>query len=351
MLEFTISGKEYFDDLPRPVVLYGAKIEYCNEAARSLFSELGLHLAPGAAVPPQLPSPEQAPGALTLELSGRRWTAVLRRLAAGTLCELRPDHAQSQETLDQLQRLSLQLKLRLSRTALSVERLQAELSELEQLRSAAPVARVNRSLHQLLRLSDHLDLYTRSDEELSDLYPAQALDLNALCEELSASLTPLTGQMGRQFQYEAATEPLWVQANGDLLRRLLYNLTANALAAGGALRLRLRKRDTSALLTLTDTGSGIPPAQLQELFSLEREGSGFALGLPLCRRLIQLFGGQLMLTSDESGTVVSVSLPLHPSDELTLRSPLFYPEAGFNLLLTELSDVLPGEVFVQEDVF
>lgn len=352
MLEFTVSGREYFDDLPQPVVVYGLTIEYCNPAARSLFSALGISLDPGGPVPPQLPPPGCAPCALTLELNRRLWSAQLRRLDAGVLCQLSPIREEGQETLDQLRRLSLQLRLRLSRTALSVERLQAELSELEQLRSAAPVARVNRSFHQLLRLSDHLDLYTRSDEELSDLYPASALNLNELCGELSASLTTLAGQQGHRFRYEEPSEELCVRSNPELLRRLLYNLIANALGAGGDLHLRLRRGGESALLTLTDTGGGIEPARLAELFTLDRETErgDFALGLPLSRRIVQLYGGQLMLSSDETGTTASLSLPLC-GEELSLHAPLPAPEPGYSLLLTELSDVLDEDAFAQEDVF
>ena len=352
MLDFTLSGRTYFDDLPQPVLLYGERIEYCNAAARSLFALIGTPVETGQPRPEQLPPPEQSPCALTLQLDGRSWSVTLRRMDHLALCQLSPLREEGDAELERLHQLSLQLRLRLSLTAMSVERLQSELSELEQLRSWEPVARVNRNLHRLLRLSDHLDLYSRTAEELTDLYPVSALDLNAFCRELERKMVPLAERLGRRFVFENCESTLHVQANEQLLHRLLYNLISNALSAGGDLRLRLRKGPEAALLTLSDTGKGISPARLQSLFSLEQDGTGegFALGMALCRRFVQLYGGQLMVAPTEQGTTVSLSLPLYRGGS-TLRDSRRRPEPGYDLLLTELSDILPDGLFGQDEVF
>jgi signal transduction histidine kinase len=352
MLDFTLSGRTYFDDLPQPVLLYGERIEYCNAAARSLFALIGAPVEPGQPRPEQLPPPEQAPCTLTLQLDSRAWSLTLRKMDALALCQLTPLREESAAELEPLHRLSLQLRLRLSLTALSVERLQSELSELEQLRSWEPVAKVNRNLHRLLRLSDHLDLYTRTPQELTDLYPAAALDLNAFCRELEDKIAPLAKQLGHPFVFEDCERSLHVQVNDQLLQRLLYNLISNALNAGGSLRLRLREGQEAAVLTLSDTGKGISPARLQSLFSLEQDGTGegFALGMALCRRIVQLYGGQLMVAPAEQGTTVSLSLPLYKGGS-TLRNSRRRPEPGYDLLLTELSDILPDGLFGQDEVF
>jgi shikimate dehydrogenase len=162
----------------------------------------------------------------------------------------------------------------------------------------------------------------------------------------------LAERLGRRFVFENCESTLHVQANEQLLHRLLYNLISNALSAGGDLRLRLRKGPEAALLTLSDTGKGISPARLQSLFSLEQDGTGegFALGMALCRRFVQLYGGQLMVAPTEQGTTVSLSLPLYRGGS-TLRDSRRRPEPGYDLLLTELSDILPDGLFGQDEVF
>ena len=352
MLDFTLSGRAYFDDLPQPVLLYGERIEYCNAAARSLFALIGASVEPGQPRPEQLPPPEQAPCALTLQLDGRSWSVTLRRLDDLALCQLTSLREGGDAELAQLRRLSLQLRLRLSITNLSVERLEETLSDLERLRIWEPVATVNRNLHRLLRLSDHLDLYTRTDEELMDICRPAALELNSFCQELDRKVAPLAEQLGRRFTFEDCESTLHVRVNDQLLHRLLYNLISNALNAGGDLHLRLREGPDTALLTLSDTGKGISPARLQSLFSLEQDGTGegFALGMALCRRIVQLYGGQLMVAPAEQGTTVSLSLPLYRGGS-TLRDSHRRPEPGYDLLLTELSDVLPDGLFGQDEVF
>lgn len=348
MLDFTLSGKDYFDSLPQPVLLYGATIEYCNGAAQALFSGLGIPLEAGAPVPEPLPPAEQGPCALTVRLSSRSWAAVLRPLEGRTLCQLSPLPEETE--LEPLRHLAGELRTRFSNTALWLEQLQKELSELEQQRSREKVSSLNRSFHQLLRLMDHLDLYTRSEAELSTLYPSATVDLVSLCEEVSASVGPLTRQMGRQFSLECAPEPCLVQANRKLLFRLLCNLISNALEAGGDLNLRLTKQGDRALLTLRDTGGGIAPSVLSALFSPEQKEGRLTLGLSLCRRIAEFSGGQIMAVGGEADTAVSLSLPLCPEDE-TLHAEHMSVENGYSILLTELSDVLPPELYYVDDVF
>lgn len=350
MLDFTLSGKEYFNTLPQPVLLYGNTIEYCNDAARSLFAALGVRLEAGGPVPEELSTVGTAPCTVTLRLNERSWQAVLRPLDGKVLCQLAPVREEGDEAVEQLHRLSLQLRLQLSNAALSLERLQWELSELEQRRSGELVARVNRNFHQLLRLTDHLDLYTRSNGELMDLYPTSPLNLADLCGEVSASVEQAARQMGQRFTLECEPDSCPVLANSDLLCRVLLNLLSNALHSGGDLSLRLRERGDCALLTLRNSGAGLDLSLLPTLFAPEQREQGFALGLPLCRRIVQLYGGQLMVAPDKDGTTVSLSLPLCRNEQ-GLRESHVPMESGYNLLLTELSDVLPDAMFGQDDVF
>ena len=361
MLDFNLSGRNYFDALPQPVLLYGTTIEYCNDAARDVLEQLGADVEEGAPVPELLPPAEQCPCVVTL--TGGVWQASLHPLEGLALCQL-SRLSSAGELPEQVRMLARGLRQQLSNTALSLEQLQWELSELEQRRSRASIASLNRYFHQLLRLTDHLDLYTRTAEELAILYPARPVALHDFCVRLHLEVEPLVRQLGRRFELDLDPGPLYAQVNPELLYRICCNLISNALHAGGDLRLQLRLKPscTEAVLTLSDNAGGIDPKRLSTLFLPENqtELGGLALGVPLSARLSRLYpGASLLFAAKEHGSSVSLSLPLCLDEQGRPLSGLREdPEArrpgvenGFNLLLTELSDVLPGSMYTQDDVF
>ncbi|NYE93853.1 sensor histidine kinase regulating citrate/malate metabolism [Psychromicrobium silvestre] len=81
------------------------------------------------------------------------------------------------------------------------------------------------------------------------------------------------------------------------------------------IRLELRKENTEALLKVSDNGPGIGLADTSVIFqrgfsTKEADETGRGIGLALVRQSVQRLGGQLTVTSEESGTVFSVRLPL-----------------------------------------
>ena len=118
-------------------------------------------------------------------------------------------------------------------------------------------------------------------------------------------------------------------------------------------RTRTRGR---ALLTVWDSGGGLQESDLSRLFgggpkSLDpREGLG--LGLDAVRRAARLHGGVVMVEGrPEEGLRCVVSLPIRaPEGESTLRTPRADYSGGFSPVLVELSDVLPLELFLPEEL-
>ncbi|MFE4212317.1 ATP-binding protein [Streptomyces sp. NPDC056844] len=109
-----------------------------------------------------------------------------------------------------------------------------------------------------------------------------------------------------------------------MLARILRNLLSNALkfTPAGTVRLDVTREDGPegghVVFTVSDTGIGIPEEEQQQIFEEfyqvrgphQRGRSGTGLGLPYARRLTELLGGSLSLTSSPgSGTVVTVRLP------------------------------------------
>jgi signal transduction histidine kinase len=107
------------------------------------------------------------------------------------------------------------------------------------------------------------------------------------------------------------------------LEQILHNLIQNALqhTESGTITLEAELRDQQILLTVRDTGQGIAPHKLAQLFSPfhqvseidTRATGGLGLGLAISNELIQLMGGRLELQSKEGvGTTAVLWLPLCP---------------------------------------
>ena len=109
-----------------------------------------------------------------------------------------------------------------------------------------------------------------------------------------------------------------IVADATLVRQLLVIILDNALKftpAGGHVRLDVSARNGAAAVTVTDTGIGIPPAQLPHVFerfyrgdAARRESDGAGLGLAIARWIADLHGARIDLSSQPGeGTRVVVT--------------------------------------------
>lgn len=126
-----------------------------------------------------------------------------------------------------------------------------------------------------------------------------------------------------QVAQELAADTPAIYANRQKLRQVFLNLLTNAsdaMSQGGTLTLRARRVATkndepAVLLEFSDTGAGIPPADLDKVmepfFTTKEEGKGTGLGLAICRRIVQEHNGSIQISSEQGkGTTVRVLLPV-----------------------------------------
>jgi two-component system sensor histidine kinase/response regulator len=107
-----------------------------------------------------------------------------------------------------------------------------------------------------------------------------------------------------------------VSADPELLRQVFLNLFINAsdaMPSGGTLTLRARG-GPGLVLEIADTGIGIAAADLprvmETFFTTKPPGKGTGLGLPICRRIVEAWGGTIAIESEPgSGTTVRIVLP------------------------------------------
>ncbi|MDJ0734339.1 MAG: ATP-binding protein [Nostocaceae cyanobacterium] len=128
---------------------------------------------------------------------------------------------------------------------------------------------------------------------------------------------------GINFIIECEVERVW--ADEDKLRQVLINLLSNAFkfTSQGEVRLRVVRQNHSDCpmveFSVADTGIGIDPSKQELLFeafvqedgSIRRRYGGTGLGLTICKRLVELMGGQIWLQSQgkDQGTTVTFILP------------------------------------------
>jgi two-component system sensor histidine kinase VicK len=112
-------------------------------------------------------------------------------------------------------------------------------------------------------------------------------------------------------------------AKGDptLLRQVMIGLLTNAFKntpAPGAVTVRGRRDgETEVVMEVTDTGTGIPPEEIERVFERfyrrteSRQQEGFGLGLAIARRMVDVMGGQIGATSERgAGSTFWVRLPV-----------------------------------------
>jgi hypothetical protein len=151
---------------------------------------------------------------------------------------------------------------------------------------------------------------------------------------------------------EIETNEPWMMGDPDRLQQIVWNLLSNAVKftdSGGHVSLRLARRDAMLELCVEDTGRGISPDFLPQMFerfrqadaSSSRRNGGLGLGLSLVRQLVELHGGQVKALSEVGvGSQFFISFPgrteLSMADaDPDLQASLDVPLDGVRVLLVE----------------
>ena len=166
------------------------------------------------------------------------------------------------------------------------------------------------------------DLLDTAKAEAGQLQADPAVvQLPALLGRLRALLRPMTEDGPVSLVVDAGEAPAELLTDEIALTAILRNLLSNSLkyTDEGEVTLTVRAGPRYVEFVVADTGIGIPADQIEHIFEeffqvagVRRGGTG--LGLPYARRLTELLGGQLGLTSQPGrGTTVTLRLPHGPA--------------------------------------
>ena len=278
------------------------------------------------------------PGLISVVRHGRPdWTADERRLLAAVAREI--DHVVRQQRLhDRQARLITELRalderkdafvatvtheLRtpltsiLGYTEMLADGDGGDLSPLQQ----RGVTAILRNAHRLQGTVADLLLLDRANNAVGA--ETARVDLAEVAAGLHAEFEPLA--RGRELTLTGEAEQVWVDGDARQLERALRNLLDNALkftGTGGTVHYRLRTQGSAAVLTVTDTGIGIPEADLAGLFTpfhraanaMDQAVQGSGLGLAIVRNIVTEHGGTVTAGSRVGrGSTFTVILPAVP---------------------------------------
>jgi signal transduction histidine kinase len=180
---------------------------------------------------------------------------------------------------------------------------------------------IKKNSDRLLGLvNDLLDL-SRMEAGKLDLHRA-SLDLTRLIPEVVGSLRPLIDAKRQRLELDLGEALPAVWADQDRVTQILTNLISNAhkyTLAEGNITVAARQDDGFVRVDVSDTGIGLSPEDQARLFTKffrahERSpqaGGGTGLGLVICRLLVELHGGRIMVSSTPGqGSTFSFSLPV-----------------------------------------
>lgn len=206
--------------------------------------------------------------------------------------------------------------------------LSEEMAEYAQSRHLVDVERISFSGHHLLSLINNILDIAKIESGKMEIFKEE-LEIIDLCEEMRIIFEPLSMKNSNTFNINVSNNLGIVNLDKTKVKQILINLLSNAnkFTKNGTLILDVDKteqNDTQWLkIVITDTGIGMSEEQLDKIFmefdqgdvSTASQYGGTGLGLPICRYMCQLLGGEIAVQSElGAGSRFTVLIPLTEND-------------------------------------
>jgi PAS domain S-box-containing protein len=170
---------------------------------------------------------------------------------------------------------------------------------------------MDRQVRHLVRLVDDLLDISRITSNRLELR-RERVDLGSVLQHAIEGSRAQLDEAGHQLQVSLPPEPVSLDADPTRLSQVFSNLLTNAARytePGGSIRLFVTLEPETAVITVQDTGIGIPAEKLPRVFDMftqvnpafQASRSGLGIGLSLVKRLVELHGGSVTAASEGAG--------------------------------------------------
>jgi signal transduction histidine kinase len=191
------------------------------------------------------------------------------------------------------------------------------------------VKRILRSVERANRLIEDLLDVTRIEAGALGL-PCNVLAVKPVLVDLLGSQRLAASAASIELQLQMDDELPEIRADRERLLQVLENLIGNATKftpKGGRITIAAAKQLGAVLFSVADTGDGIPPESLPHVFDrfwqakrAERRGAG--LGLPICKGIVEGYGGRLWVESTLGrGSTFYFTIPTAGRTEASCHEP------------------------------
>lgn len=201
-------------------------------------------------------------------------------------------------------------------------------------RNQEQIEMIRSNSQRLLSLIDNLlDLIRLESNNLQ--VESKELSLNAMLDGLVGSIRPTAIRHHLKITYNDSEEILIVNGEHEKLETVFLNLLYNAIKFTldeGSIDVSLKKQNTTALISVKDSGIGIPEEDLPYIFDrfwkkdVGRQNKGTGIGLSLVKEIVEKHQGQVSVeSSPNKGSTFTIELPIQETRVREKKSTLSPP--------------------------
>ncbi|ABR34593.1 sensor histidine kinase [Clostridium beijerinckii] len=211
---------------------------------------------------------------------------------------------------------------------------------------------MKQNCYRLLRLVNNLIDITKIDAEYFKL-SLKNENIISTIEDITLSVTDYAKNKGLDIIFDTNVEEKLMACDADKIERIMLNLLSNAIkftSSGGSIFVNILDKDSSIIVSVRDTGVGIPKdkqlsifkrfVQVDKSLSRKREGSG--IGLSLVKSLVELHNGTIKINSEYGkGSEFIIELPVKvlPESENVTSDEDLAKESNIQRIKIEFSDI------------
>lgn len=252
---------------------------------------------------------------------------ILAFAVSGRIRTLRREKEAAEERIGFFTGISHELRTPLTNLQLPLERI-IRGDEGEKISSENSIFRqMYRQTKRLHRHVDNMLTISRFESSVMKLKPEQ-LDPVRLCREYMSEFRSAAEKKGVELRFlDSIGEGTRIRGDLRLFESAVLNVLDNAVkfTPSGTVTLSLEAVEKRLRITVTDTGEGIPPGDIDKVLTkyyAAGSSRGFGIGLALVKEIVTLHGGEIEIVSTpESGTSVALFFPADARDDKNTAGP------------------------------